>query len=221
MNQKFNATRTNRHLFLHSKFFSKTKPFYKAQYALNTPITKVDDLYLSILPKQKLALATPVHGIGLFFKKNSTSLLNSEQLLRRNYFLQTLLKLNKNVRVFTNAQTPSLNYNTFLNVEPSSLNLIKQHPIVGRQLSFLNNYDLNNLNQGSFTSTKSQFLLDFYETFTEIYGNTSAKKFNPLSTNRTVDFRTKFLTFGGLATGFFFKQFCQLPTTTYLNLNTI
>lgn len=155
--------------------------------------------------------------MGLFFKKNPTSLINSEQLLRRNYFLQTLLKLNKNVRVFTNTQTPSINYNPFLNVEPTSLHVTKQHPIVSRQLSFLNNYNLNDLNQGSFTSTKSQFLLDFYETFTEIYGNTFDKKFNPLHTHRTVDFRLKFLTFGGLAAGFFLKQFAQLPISAYFN----
>ena len=210
INRTFTLKKYSNVNFLHPKFFPQNKQFYNTNYSLSTPLTKAEDIYFSILPKQKFTITTPISGVGLFFKKTPSALLNSDQLLRRNYFLQTLLKLNKNIRVFTDTQKSPLNYNAFLNLEPTSLKTPKQHPIVGRQLSFLNNYSLNSLDQGSFVATKSQFLLDFYETYTEIYGNTTLKKFNPLDVNQTADFRLKFLTFGGLSTGFFLKQFSQL-----------
>jgi len=114
--------------------------------------------------------------------------------------LNLITKLTKRIRV--TSKNPSIEYlhNPFFYVSEDhkeSGDRVKGFDYGARQLSFLHNYELQDLPYNKFGSIKSHFLIDFYETFSGIYFSPQKLHFNPFSGDVFWDQRTQVLSFGG------------------------
>ena len=202
----------------HPHFLGYYSLFLESSFKVFTPYIPTIDLFvIEFFPAPGWAELSPTVSDPLPLEESSwlgdDLYQEDSQLFRRKSFLNLISTLTRRVRVQTYAEEFQYIPHPFATAVDGRDNYIQSLPIGLHQLSFLNNFDIRDVDNDSVGPMKSSFLELFYESYSMGHLSRDEFDYDPINSPMYWDHREDFLTFGGFEYFFWFNSFLRFPDT--------